>query len=175
MFSRPVVTSLVVLVVAGLPWMASAERPLVRVNTRPLRHGEDSGGVSRIAPDPPALVERQQWVFDLRYVRGELSLLGIRRFDRGVAVATPRMMGRFALELFEGPALVERVRFDFPLLGAGLSDSGLERGLSTRIGVVFPATARGIRLELLDRATDRRWPLPWPVEEKPVHDAAGGG
>ena len=30
---------------------------------------------------------------------------------------TPRAMGRFALELFEGPALIERVRFDFPLLG----------------------------------------------------------
>ena len=78
-------------------------------------------------------------------------------------------MGRFALELFEGPALIERVRFDFPLLGApepgdggGASAPSFTQKLRTRIGVVFPATPRGTRLELWDRATNRRWSLPWP-------------
>jgi hypothetical protein len=74
-------------------------------------------------------------------------------------------MGRFALELFEGASLVERVRFDFPLLGAPDADAGLSLSLKlrTRIGVVFPATKRGIRLELTDRATGKRWALPWPI------------
>jgi hypothetical protein len=74
-------------------------------------------------------------------------------------------MGRFALELFEGPTLIERVRFDFPLLGAADGDASvaLTPKLRTRIGVVFPATVRGTRLELWDRASNRRWTLPWPV------------
>jgi hypothetical protein len=89
-------------------------------------------------------------------------------------------MGRFALELFEGKALMERVRFDFPLLGAGegldVPDAGTRRPLHadppslvpklvTRIGVMFPATTRGTMLQVWDRATDRRWTLPWPPQE----------
>ncbi len=79
-------------------------------------------------------------------------------------------MGRFALELFEGPTLVERARFDFPLLGAEEPDAALSftPKLRTRIGVVFPATKRGTRLELVDRATRRRWALPWPVQDGSV-------
>ena len=80
-------------------------------------------------------------------------------------------MGRFAIELFEGPTLIERVRFDFPMLGppepldAGyMAPPSLQKNLTTRIGVLFPAVNRGTRLELWDRATDRRWPLPWPPD-----------
>jgi hypothetical protein len=75
-------------------------------------------------------------------------------------------MGRFALELFEGPTLIERVRFDFPLLGVPDEEGGvsLTRKLRTRIGALFPATKRGTRLELWDRASNRRWSLPWPAE-----------
>lgn len=124
----------------------------------------------RALPDPPALVEQIQWVFDLRWDRGEPYLVAIDRTDMGAPRATPRVMGRFALELFEGPALVERARFDFPMLGAHEPDAGrrgpptFEPKLRTRIGVLFPATARGTALELVDRATGRRWPLPWPPE-----------
>jgi hypothetical protein len=74
-------------------------------------------------------------------------------------------MGRFALELYDGLALVERVRFDFPLLGAPDVDSGkdpLGDKIRSRTGVVFPRVAKGTRLELHDRATGQRWSLPWP-------------
>lgn len=125
---------------------------------------------AKIPPDPPPLSERMQWVFDLRWQKGEVYLLQVHQVDMGTAIhPTPRVMGRFALELFEGPTLIERARFDFPLLGAyETPDAGfrgparIEPGLTTRIGVFFPATKRGTRLELWDRATDRRWPLPWP-------------
>jgi hypothetical protein len=120
-------------------------------------------------PDPEPLVARSQWVFDLRWDRGDVWLLNVRPIELPAPQATPRVMGRFALELFEGMALIERVRFDFPLLGAGeMLDAGssaepsLTAKLRTRIGVVFPATSRGTRLELLDRATQRRWSVPWP-------------
>jgi hypothetical protein len=119
-------------------------------------------------------------VFDLRWDRGEVWLLDVQALDLPAPQATPRVMGRFGLELFEGagPALVERVRFDFPLLGAPESDAGraqpsLVRQLKTRIGVVFPATSRGIRLELVDRATGRRWSLHWPPRQWPGPADAG--
>lgn len=133
---------------------------------------------AKIPPDPPALVERTQWIFDLRWDRGEPYLVAIHAHDMGAPHATPRVMGRFALELYEGPTLIERARFDFPMLGAGEpADAGwkgaprFEPKLRTRIGVLFPATKRGTRLELWDRATDRRWPLPWPPKEGAYGDA----
>ena len=49
-----------------------------------------------------------------------------------------------------------------PLHGATFSFTAK---LTTRVGVMVPATPRGNRLELWDRATDRRWPLPWPPVE----------
>jgi hypothetical protein len=126
--------------------------------------------ITRTPPDPPPLVDRSQWVFDLRWDRGDVWLLATHALELPDARATPRVMGRFALELFEGPALIERVRFDFPLLGPPEPDGGVSitRKLRTRIGVVFPATKRGTRLDLLDRATDKRWSMPWP----PVDSAA---
>jgi hypothetical protein len=124
---------------------------------------------ARIPPDPSPLSERGQWVFDLRWDKGDVYLLGVRRIELAAPQTTPRAMGRFALELFEGPTLIERVRFDFPLLGVGDAvDAGrqappsFERKLTTRIGVMFPATIKGTKLQLWDRATDRRWDLSWP-------------
>jgi hypothetical protein len=128
---------------------------------------------ARIPPDPSPLTERMQWVFDLRWDKGELYLVQVESRDMGEPRVTPRVFGRFALELFEGKALMERVRFDFPMLGgnADLEDAGvgavrppvrMSARLRTRIGVLFPATSRGTRLELWDRATDERYALPWP-------------
>jgi hypothetical protein len=128
--------------------------------------------VTATPADPLPLIERDQWVFDLRWDRGDVWLLGVHAVELPAPQSTPRAMGRFALELFEGAALVERVRFDFPLLGGpDAPDAGwvaapsLTPKLRTRIGVVFPATNRGTRLELVDRATNRRWSVPWPPGE----------
>ncbi len=134
----------------------------------------DSGIISRIPPDPPPMTSRMQWVFDLRWSRGAPYLLAVHPLDLGTPQETARAMGRFAIELFEGPTLIERVRFDFPMLGppedAGyMAPPSIQRNLTTRIGVLFPAVNRGTRLELWDRATGTRWPLPWP----PGGDAGG--
>jgi hypothetical protein len=144
---------------------------------------QDAGSPSlRIPPDPPAMNEREQWVFDLRWDRGEVYLVHVHKVDMGGPHSTPRVMGRFALELFEGPTLIERARFDFPMLGAPeVPDAGMktpprfEPKLKTRIGVVFPATKRGTRLELWDRARDVRWTLPWPPKEGPAGAPQDGG
>jgi hypothetical protein len=145
-------------------------------------------------PDPSPLSEKDQWIYDLRYAAGDLYLLGIHHVELALPQATPRAMGRFALELYEGATLIERARFDFPMLAdvtpvasapraaasavgadAG-SNAGRERSLHgappsfasklvTRIGVMFPASKKGTRLIIVDRATDTRWPLPWPPLE----------
>jgi len=134
-----------------------------------------SSVISKTPPDPPPLSEREQWVFDLRWDRGDVYLLEVHKVDMGAPHVTPRVMGRFALELYEGPTLIERVRFDFPMLGVPDGpDAGMrtaprfEPKLRTRIGVLFPATKRGTRLELWDRARDVRMPLPWPPKEGPA-------
>ncbi len=147
--------------------------------------GSGPGGgsvISRTPPDPPPMNERMQWVFDLRWDRGEVYLLEVHKIDMGAPHATPRVMGRFALELFEGPTLLERVRFDFPMLGVPEEpDAGyraaprFEPKLKTRIGVLFPATSRGTKLELWDRARDVRVVLPWPPREGPAGPVPDAG
>jgi hypothetical protein len=108
-------------------------------------------------------------VLALQWSRGEVWLLGAQRKEWPAPRETARAMGRFALELFEGPTLVERVRFSFPLLGADDEPGGgapgassLSRALQTQVSVYFPATPRGTRLELVDRASRHRWSMPWP-------------
>ena len=140
----------------------------------------DAGSpLSKTPPDPAPMTERQQWVFDLRWDRGDIYLIEVHKVDMAGPHQTPRVMGRFALELFEGPTLIERVRFDFPMLGAPPADAGMktpfrfEPKLRTRIGVLFPATKRGTKLELWDRATNVRMPLPWPPTEGPASADAG--
>ena len=131
--------------------------------------GADAFRIDRTPPDPAPLVTKERWLFDLRYQQGVPRLVAVTRADLPVPATTSRVFGRFAIELYEGAALVERVRFDFPMLtqpheGPGID---LERKLSTRIGVYFPRTARGTQLSLWDRATERRWSLPWPPEVAP--------
>jgi hypothetical protein len=140
--------------------------------------GRDAGSfvLTSTPPDPRAMVEKEQWVFDLKYRQGEIFLQGVTRTELPGPQRTPRAMGRFALELFEGPTLIERVRFDFPML-ADAQDGGwnmppsMTGKLTTRIGVMFPATKRGTRLELKDRANGSRWGLPWPPREEIRSDA----
>lgn len=182
LIAAPVLTVAFAAALAGLG-VADAEAQVA--DAGPLRDAgtdaRDAGSaVSRIPPDPPPMTEREQWVFDLRWDRGEVYLIEVHKVDMGTPHVTPRVMGRFALELFEGPTLIERVRFDFPMLGVtDVPDAGMrtaprfEPKLKTRIGVLFPATKRGTKLELWDRARDVRMALPWPPKEGPAGGDAG--
>jgi hypothetical protein len=117
-------------------------------------------------PDPEPMLATEQWILSLEYRKGEVFLLDAQSRKPSAPVTTARAFGRFAVELWQNDVLVERVRFDFPLLGAGvgLGYAGVDfaRGLTSRIGVLFPKTGLGDRLELVDRATRRRFTLPWP-------------
>jgi len=135
------------------------------------------------APDPPPLLTRHQWVVDLGYRAGTVMFGGARRITLAKPTATRRAMGRFALELFVGKELVDRVRFDFPLLGADElagaprrwdSPPSFERNLSTRAAVMVPHSDRATRAVLVDRATGQVWPLPWPLVARADAGVPGG-
>jgi len=149
-----------------------------------------SVALGRTLPDPTPLVSKEQWVFDLRFSAGDLYLLGIHHVELAASQATPRAMGRFSLELYEGATLLERARFDFPMMGDGAAlthptatpEAGtplpiqgrapsLTAKVSSRVGVIFPAAPKGTRMEIVDRATDRHWPLPWPPTEMTANAA----
>ena len=81
-----------------------------------------------------------------------------------------------------GRELIDRVRFNFPLLGAG--DFGedttrwdappsFERGLSASAAVMIPHSERTTRAMVVVRATGRKWPLAWPPTGKDAGPAAG--
>jgi hypothetical protein len=110
-------------------------------------------------------------VVDLSFRSGTIAFGGARRVELLKPTSTPRLMGRFAVELYVGKELIDRVRFDFPLLGADDFAGGgrrwdsppsFERKLSTNAAVMVPHSERATRAILLDRATGRVWSLPWP-------------
>ena len=133
--------------------------------------------LSGSAPDPQPLSMAEQWQFQLSYENGAPH---IEHFERQILpkpVATPRRMGRFALELWIGRELIDRVRFDFPLIAAEDTAGGTRRPLhdtpslaqnaSARIRVSLPASPRATRLLLVDRATEKFEELPWPPDQMP--------
>ncbi len=184
-------------VFAQQPAPSSSSR-VVLLPTWPAMNGADAGPapnappfvISKTPPDPSPMVTKSQWVFDLRWDKGSVYLLGVHPLDLPAPQATPRVMGRFAIELFEGPTLIERARFDFPMMGAGegtspppdagtrrtmddLNRVSFDQKLVTRIGVIFPQTRRGTRLDLVDRATGTRLKLPWPPSETSANPDGG--
>ena len=122
--------------------------------------------------DPPPLTSKDQWVFDLRWDSGDVYLVEVHKVEMPAPMTTPRAMGRFAIELTERGNLVERTRFDFPGLAVPDPEGGIRMNakLKTRIGVFFPVTARGDKLELVDRTNGQRWALPWPPQTQQATD-----
>jgi hypothetical protein len=125
------------------------------------------------APDPdPPLKTAIQWEYRLEYTKGNLRVVGVRRVEMNRPVVTARHLGRFAFELWIGAELVDRVRFDFPLLAADLPPEGVRRplhdpprfapGAETSQRVMVPDSDRATSAVVVDRLTGSRAPVPWP-------------
>lgn len=122
---------------------------------------------------------REQWEYQLLFQNGAPSVESVTKRVMPKPVPTPRRMGRFALELWIGHELVDRVRFDFPLLAAEERPLSKRRPLRdppslaphaiARVRVSLPASPRATRLVLLDRESGQTQALPWPP------DATAGG
>ena len=90
------------------------------------------------------------------------------------ALALPASAPAAGLDLLSPDTLL--ISGDIPEdAGRGPHPAPFDKKLTTRIGVMFPATSRGTRLELWDRATDRRYPLAWPPVSEPVRTQSKDG
>jgi len=126
---------------------------------------------STAPPDPEPLRQNEQYEYTFEYETGAVRFVSVRALKYQSPVVTARKMGRFAVELWVGTELVERVRFDFPLLAAEapppkkrrpLSDPPTLTGGTLRATVLVPAAWRARRAVLFDRATERETELDWP-------------
>lgn len=115
-------------------------------------------------PDPPPLRSNEHALYVLRFERGELSVDSLQLVSTPQPQPTARRMGRFAFELWRGPQLIDRVRFDFPLLGASVpnEEEPLESGLTATTRVLVPFTRDATRARLVDRKRRTTVDLPWP-------------
>jgi hypothetical protein len=121
-------------------------------------------------PDPEPLRMPKQYEVRLAYEDGRITVDAVRALTFRQPVVTARTMGRFALELWIGRELIDRVRFDFPLLAVEepkapkrkpLHEPPAFRGKLV-VTVLVPASPRVRRAVVLDRATGRETELTWP-------------
>ncbi len=125
-------------------------------------------------PDPAPLRTKKKWRYEIVYDRGGLFSGTPTSVTLPKPTETSRVMGRFAVELWVGTTLLERARFDVPLLVAD-DDPGRPRfddKLRAKVSVEVPDTDRATAAVLVDRATGRRMRLFWPpVDAAPAASA----
>ncbi|MBK7581194.1 MAG: hypothetical protein IPI67_13395 [Myxococcales bacterium] len=125
-------------------------------------------------PDPEGIAEKRHYEYEVVYAKGKVQVVSVRAVRFTHAVPSVRKMGRFAIELWLGRELIERVRFDIPLVAA--EDPRRKRahplheppsfaaGVEATLKIMVPASARATRAVLLDRATGDKQDLPWPPD-----------
>lgn len=154
--ARVVLAALLGLALAGAGAVAIAEPP--------------RGGY---APDPAGASARKQWVFDIRSAKGKTSIARVRPITLDRAEATARVTGRFAVELYIGKELLDRVRFNVPLTGDAPEKDPhrpfrrptFDGGVSTRLKVQMADSPRATWVKLVDRLTGAEERFWWPPGE----------
>jgi hypothetical protein len=130
------------------------------------------------APDPPVVASTKQWVFTINVKEGVVSLGDAKSATTKKAEGTARVMGRFAIELWCGKELLDRVRFNVPGMGDGPRRTDDHRILkkprmdliTTHFNVRIADNPRTTNAKLIDRATGQETPIAWPPDA-PVIDA----
>jgi hypothetical protein len=131
-------------------------------------------------PDPEPLRQAEQYEYTFEYDTGRARFVAVRALKFREPVVTARKMGRFAVELWVGAELVDRVRFDFPLLAADDPPPKKRRPLDDpprltsgvlKATVLVPAAWRARRAVLVDRGTQRETELDWPPRFTTAPDA----
>ncbi|HET9956427.1 MAG TPA: hypothetical protein VFQ61_18085 [Polyangiaceae bacterium] len=130
------------------------------------------------APDPEPLRLSTQWEYELEWRDSRIQILSNELKKLPQPIVTPRRFGRFAAELWIGRELIDRVRFDFPLLAgeAPQSSTGtqplfptpdLSKGATTRVKIMLPASPRAVKMKIVDRATGATLEFPFPPPTSP--------
>lgn len=165
---HPVLLSTPVPVGEGNTGKGESRPPAPLASTEPARTE-----VTHELPDPQALSTADQWEFELQLHEGAIDVARVSRKTFAQPVVSARQMGRFAIELWIGRELIDRVRFDFPLLGVetpagerqAVSETPrFEPGLEASKIVLVPHSTRATRARLIDRATGKWQALPWPPD-----------
>lgn len=128
-------------------------------------------------PDPAPLSSKDQIDYLFAFEKGEMSMISERAITLPHPAPTIRRMGRFAVEFWIGAQLLERVRFDFPLLGGTEveGDQSIEQGLSAQTRVRVPFVERATSVRVLDRKTRKVLELAWPPSQSvPTEQNAPG-
>ena len=137
----------------------------------PLGPSPTARAFSSDPPDPTPLRQRDQYEYTLRFEDNAIRLVAVRTVRFPQPIVTARRMGRYAIELWIGRELIERVRFDFPLLAAVPEGSGIRHSLYETpaltggpytVTVLVPAAERARSARLIDRAVRRQAELTWP-------------
>jgi len=126
-------------------------------------------------PDPKPSHTREWVAYAFVYEEGAVRAQSQRRESTTKPRDSARVVGRYAVELWIGCELVDRVRFGFPLQGAerpktlgsrhplNEQPSLTEKArLTTTVRV--PLDPRATRAELVDRGTGKRSTLAWPPD-----------
>jgi len=118
-------------------------------------------------PDPAAIASTKHWVFEVDVRQGKPSLGVVRAVSLDKPAATARVMGRFAVEFWIGKELIDRVRFDVPLLEDPTRRKNRRLGspefaVNTRLSVRLADSPRVTSVVFVDRATGETQRFAWP-------------
>jgi hypothetical protein len=124
-------------------------------------------------PDPKPTSTRDWFALDFKLVNDSIRLHSAHRVQTPKPRDAARVMGRYAVELWIGCELLDRVRFNFPLQAADAAANTSRRhalheqpSLTARADlgttVLVPFSDRATRAELVDRNAGTREALAWP-------------
>jgi hypothetical protein len=118
-------------------------------------------------PDPVGVASTKHWVFDVSVRQGKPFLGTARAVALDKPASTARVMGRFAVEFWIGKELIDRVRFDVPLLDDPTKRKNRRFGspefvVNTRLSVRLADSVRTTSVVLVDRATGEAQHFAWP-------------
>lgn len=124
------------------------------------------------APDPTPVASKKQWVFDISVKQGVMDVPTVKAVELKKAQATPRMMGRYAIELYIGTELLDRIRFNVPGAGDGPRDEDRRplKGprtdrVTTQFQVRIADNPRATSARFVDRASGEVRVVAWPPTE----------
>jgi hypothetical protein len=125
-------------------------------------------------PDPEPLRIARHWDYLVSYDAGKVRVVKVTERVFPKPAVTQRHLGRYAIELWIGHELLDRVRFDFPALAAEpivspgprpLKETpSLAKAAVVAARVLVPASPRATRAVLVDRKTGMEQLLPWPPD-----------
>lgn len=123
-------------------------------------------------PDPQPIASTKQWVFEIRAKDSVPSIVKVSEITVDKPTATARVMGRFAIELYVGTELLDRIRFDVPLAGDGPREEDKQPGkkrpewkVNTKLFARMADHPRATLCRLVDRATGDIRVFLWPPDK----------